>query len=102
MDNKTSGNGERIAIPSPRCKPSEDAGEQSKLQVATAIEYDGECTSQEDCDGYEWEQLEWEQLCSRDIKVFSKEATKSEVANYLDALWLTPKHRIEILDSLFN
>ena len=97
MDNKTIINGERIAIPSPRCKPSEDAGEQSKLQVATAIEYDGECTSQEDHDGYEWEQL-----CSRDIKVFSEEATKSEVANYLDALWLTPKHRIEILDSLFN
>ena len=96
-NNKTSGKGERIAIPSHGCKPSEDAGEQPKLQVATAIDYEGECTSEEDCDGYEWEQL-----CSQDIKIFSPETPKSEVVDYIDALRLTKEHKDLILDGLFG
>ena len=93
-NNKTSGKGERIAIPSHGCNP---IYEQPKLVLATAIDYEGECTSEEDCDGYECEQL-----CSQDIKIFSENAPIGEVSDYLDSLKLSNEHKLEILDGLFG
>jgi hypothetical protein len=67
------------------------------LLVAVALDYEGEYTIEEDCDGYEWEQL-----CSRDIRIFPEGTPKSEVADYIDALRLTKEHEDLILDNLFD
>jgi len=95
MDTNKNGKGERIAIPSNWAEVS--LTPEPKLQVATAIDYEGECTSEEDCDGYEWEQL-----CSQDIKIFSENAPIGEVSDYLDSLRLSNEHKLEILDGLFG
>ena len=67
------------------------------LLVAVALDYEGEVTTQEDCDGYEWEQL-----CSRDVRVFPKDTPRSEVEDYIDCLKLKEEHKAEILASLFD
>ena len=67
------------------------------LLGAVALDYEGEYTLQEDCDGYEWEQL-----CSRDVRIFPEGTARNEVEGYIDALRLSNEHKGEILDALFD
>ena len=66
------------------------------LLVAVALDYQGEYTIEEDCDGYEWEQL-----CSRDVRIFPEGTARSEVEDYIDSIKLTKEHKDEILNDLF-
>lgn len=100
-NNKTSGVGERIAIPSPspspRCEPSEDAGEQDQIQVAAAIDSNGILSIENYCSPEQWSR---QLSCPHHL--FPKGATHREISDYLDEIKLSNEHKLEILDGLFG
>ncbi len=65
-------------------------------EVTFAIACDGEITFEDDVDSYDWEDI-----CSRDYKIFRPGAKHSEVHDYLDALGINGDHRGHILEMIF-
>ena len=65
-------------------------------EVTFAIACDGEVTFEDDTDPYDWEDI-----CSRDYKIFRPGAKQSEVADYLDALGIKGDHKGHILEMIF-
>tara|TARA_R100001530_G_scaffold136273_1_gene116154 strand:+ start:2804 stop:3013 length:210 start_codon:yes stop_codon:yes gene_type:complete len=67
------------------------------LSVSTvALGCDGEITFEDDVDS-----CDWEDICSRDFKIFRPGAKHSEVADYLDALGIKGDHKGELLEQIF-
>lgn len=63
---------------------------------AVAIGCDGGITMEDFTDSDDWEDI-----CSRDFKIFREGTKQSEVADYLDGLGIKGNHKAEILEQIF-
>ena len=87
---------EHTATPAPSELTATSASDEITSEVTFAIACDGEITFEDDTDSYDWEDI-----CSRDYKIFRPGAKHSEVADYLDALGIKGDHKGELLEIIF-
>ena len=84
----------------PSCEPKLQEAAASSTDIASevtfAIACDGEITFEDDTDSNDWEDI-----CSRDYKIFRPGAKHSEVADYLDALGVKGDDKGELLEIIF-
>ena len=87
---------EHTATPAPSEQPATSASDEIPSGATVALGCDGGLTFEEDTDSNDWEDI-----CSRDFKIFREGTKQSEVADYLDALGIKGDHKAEILEQIF-